>query len=361
VATFDQLPADQRAILELVVGRGQTYAELSTMLGMPPARVRELAREALGDLAPATAKRVDPDWRGQVADYLLGQQTGPESTATRGHLKRSEPARAWAFSLLDSLSHLYPNGDLPAIPDPDGSEPEPPPPPKPAKKRAPESVEESADEPAAAAAPAPAPRPAAAGPGLSSGGGLSPGARAIVRRRRIIGGVVGAAIIAVVVLLITGVIGGGGGKDKTATTAKKGTTGATTPTKIVSEGVLRKVGTEKGNGVAVIILAGTQPQLVVQTTGLTPSGQQNAYEVWLYNSKSNAVALGAQFTDANGALQGRGAIPANYSNYRYVVLSREKVGTNPTAPTNLVLRALMQAAPASGATGSSGATGATGP
>ena len=93
------------------MGRGQTYAELSTMLGMPPARVRELAREALGDLAPATAMRVDPDWRGQVADYLLGQQTGPESTATRGHLKRSEPARAWAFSLLDSLSHLYPNGE----------------------------------------------------------------------------------------------------------------------------------------------------------------------------------------------------------------------------------------------------------
>ena len=142
----------------------------------------------------------------------------------------------------------------------------------------------------------------------------------------------GAAIIAVVVLLITGVFGGGGGKDKTSTTAQKGTTGASTPTKIISEGVLRKVGNEKGNGVAVVIMAGTQPQLVVQTTGLTPSGQQNAYEVWLYNSPSNAVALGAQFTDANGALQGRGAIPANFASYRYVVLSREKVGTNPKAP-----------------------------
>ncbi len=172
----------------------------------------------------------------------------------------------------------------------------------------------------------------------------------------------GAAIIAVVVLLITGVIGGGGGgKDKTSTTAQKGTTGASTPTKIVSEGVLRKVGTEKGNGVAVVIMVGTQPQLVVQTTGLTPSGKQNAYEVWLYNSPSNAVALGAQFTDANGALQGRGAIPANFASYRYVVLSREKVGTNPKAPSDLVLRALMQAVPASGATGSTGASGATGP
>lgn len=342
------------------MGRGQSYAELSTMLGMPPARVRELAREALGDLAPATATRVDPDWRGQVADYLLGQQTGPEATATRGHLKRSEPARAWAFSLLDSLSHLYPNGDLPAIPDPDGSEPEPAPAPAPKAPPAAKAAEEPADDPVEAPAAAPKPAPLRPAPS-SGGGGLSPGARAIVRRRRIIGGVVGAAIVAVVVLLITGVIGGGGGKDKTSTTAQKGTTGASTPTRIVSEGVLRKVGTEKGNGVAVVIRVGTQPQLVVQTTGLTPSGQQNAYEVWLYNSPSNAVALGAQFTDANGALQGRGAIPANYASYRYVVLSREKVGTNPKAPDNLVLRALMQAVPASGATGSTGASGATGP
>ncbi len=138
------------------MGRGQSYAELSTMLGMPPARVRELAREALGDLAPATATRVDPEWRGQVADYLLGQQTGPEATATRGHLKRSEPARAWAFSLLDSLSHLYPNGELPAIPDPDGSVPEPAPAPKapPAEKAA----EEPADEPPTSRSRRPRPR-----------------------------------------------------------------------------------------------------------------------------------------------------------------------------------------------------------
>src|SRR3954447_11292101 len=161
--TFDQLPADQRAILELVVGRGQSYAELSTMLGMTPARVRELARDALGDLAPATARRVDPDWRGQVADYLLGQQTGPEATATRGHLKRSEPARAWAFSLLDSLGHLYPDGKLPEIPEADASAAAP------------------AQEKATPAAAAPSPPPSVS---------LSPAARTVVRRRRIIGAVV---------------------------------------------------------------------------------------------------------------------------------------------------------------------------
>ena len=87
------------------------------MLGMPEARVRERARDALVELAPVSARGVEEDWRGQLADYVLGQQAGPEATATRGHLRRSEAARSWTRSLLDSLEQLYPNGDLPAIPE----------------------------------------------------------------------------------------------------------------------------------------------------------------------------------------------------------------------------------------------------
>src|SRR5215212_1222828 len=121
MATFDQLPAEQRAILELVIQRRQSYGDLADMLGMPTARVRQLAREALVELSSRSAARVDEDWRGQVADYLLGQQTGPEGTATRGHLKRSEPARLWALSLLDSLDHLYDERDLPVIPEGDAA------------------------------------------------------------------------------------------------------------------------------------------------------------------------------------------------------------------------------------------------
>jgi DNA-directed RNA polymerase specialized sigma24 family protein len=44
MATFDQLPAEQRAILELVIQRRQSYSDLADMLGMPTARVRQLAR-----------------------------------------------------------------------------------------------------------------------------------------------------------------------------------------------------------------------------------------------------------------------------------------------------------------------------
>ena len=84
---------------------------------MPERRVRELARDALVELAPVSAQAVEEDWRGQLADYVLGQQAGPEATATRGHLRRSEAARSWTRSLLDSLEQLYPNGDMPAIPE----------------------------------------------------------------------------------------------------------------------------------------------------------------------------------------------------------------------------------------------------
>src|SRR5918997_6553928 len=186
MATFDQLSAEQRAIVELVLQQGKSYDELSDMLAMPESRVRELARDALVELAPISARGVEEDWRGQLADYVLGQQAGPEATATRGHLRRSEAARSWARSLLDSLEQLYPNGDMPAIPDGERSSRRP------------------GGSPRAAAA-----ERAEAGP-------LGPGALAAVRRRRILAAVVAAAVVLLAVLvwpvgLLTGDDGDGGG------------------------------------------------------------------------------------------------------------------------------------------------------
>ncbi len=116
MATFDQLTAEQRAIIELVLKQGQSYDQLGDMLGLPTSRVRSMAREALVHLSPVSAAAVEADWRDQIADYLLNQQNGPESTATRGHLRRSEAARGWARSVEDSLEHLYRDGDRPEIP-----------------------------------------------------------------------------------------------------------------------------------------------------------------------------------------------------------------------------------------------------
>src|SRR2546423_5742507 len=174
MATFDQLAEDQRAIIEIVLRQARSYEQIGEMLDLPPARVRELARDALADLAPFTAEFVDPQWRGQVADYVLGQQSGPEAQATRGHLKRSEPARIWAYSLLDALNDFYADGKRPEIPVGEAG----------ARARARERAAASnGDADAAAAA------PAAAAPRRGLGGstaGLSPAARSALLRRRIL-------------------------------------------------------------------------------------------------------------------------------------------------------------------------------
>src|SRR4051812_42099244 len=122
MATLDQLPPEQRAIVELVVQRGRSYETLAEVLQVPQARVRELAREALTELSPRTASRVDVDRRGQVADYLMRQQSPEEERSTRDYLKQSESARAWALSLLDSLDPLYENGSAPSVPEPAAGE-----------------------------------------------------------------------------------------------------------------------------------------------------------------------------------------------------------------------------------------------
>src|SRR5215211_6221996 len=207
MATFDQLPAEQRAILELVIQRRQSYADLADMLGMPTSRVRQLAREALVELSSRSAARVDQDWRGQVADYVLGQQTGPEGTATRGHLKRSEPARLWALSLLDSLDHLYDERNVPVIPEGEAA-------PARGRERERDRSREREAEPERERSPL---RRRPARP-------LSSDAETIVRRRRIAGAAAAATALLFILLvwpvgLLTGDDDDGGGSSASGDTA----------------------------------------------------------------------------------------------------------------------------------------------
>src|SRR4051794_4917377 len=246
MATLDQLPAEQRAIVELVVQRGRSYDALADVLQVPADRVRELARDALTELSPRTASRVDDDWRGKVADYLLGQQASDEQRATRDYLKRSETARAWALSLLDSLDPLYPNGASPVVPDP-GAEPAAEPRAETAsikatptaedrvrareRERARKQVEpEPEEEPEEDEAPAAAAEPRATKAKPLRRGALSPEAQAAMRRRRvlgIVGGLVALAVVVVAVLAIAGVFSSDDGKDDSS--ASSGAT-TTTPT-----------------------------------------------------------------------------------------------------------------------------------
>jgi anti-sigma-K factor RskA/sigma-70-like protein len=345
MATFDQLPAEQRAILELVIQRRQSYGDLADMLGMPTARVRQLAREALVDLSSRSAARVDDDWRGQVADYLLGQQTGPEATATRGHLKRSEAARLWALSLLDSLDHLYEESDVPVIPEGEAA----PPVRRHERVREPEPPRERE----------PRPRRERSSPLGGLGGGtrgerparpLSADAETIVRRRRIAGAAAAATALLFILLiwpvgLLSGDDDGGGDSASDATAAQP---------QVLGQLLLRPQSGEKGVGIALITEQDGKRQLLVQARGLKPTKEGQAYEVWLFNSQRDATSMGAQLTDRQGNYQGAGDLPENYQDFQYIDISRETVDQNTAHSGDSVLRgrlADIQAATGTDTTG----------
>jgi hypothetical protein len=297
MATFDQLSAEQRAIVELILQRGKRYDELADMLAMPNGRVRELARDALVALAPVTARGVDDEWQAQIADYVLGQQSGPEATATRGHLRRSESARSWARSLLDSLDTLY-EQEIPTIPDGDRGA---------ARERRPRRRRE---------------RPAREE--RAPARELSPAAQQAIRRRRVLAGAgaLGALLLVVIFLWPIGVLTGGSDNNKSASQAN------TLPT--AGKGVPA--------GVAIVAERAGKRQVIVQAASLPPNKNREAYEVWLYNSPKDAESLGAQVTDSRGTFQGAGPLPADYARFQFIDVSREPIDQNKAHSGQSVLR-----------------------
>lgn len=313
--TLDTLAPDRRAIIELVVGRSQTYAQIAEALGLSEDTVRSHARDSLADLAPRTAERVDADWRGQVADYLLGQQVGPEATATRGHLRSSEPARAWALSVLDSLADLYPADAVVEIPEPGSRE---------RGRREPSAPLHPAAAPSSESAAATRVRPVGA-EGL-----------AYLRRRRMLGALAALAVV-VVIAIVVNALSGDEGSGSSA--AQGDTVGAGSDQPVVPVGLLelKPEKGEKGEGLATLLDQEGQPGLLVQAT-LDPSSQDDAYEVWLYNSPDDAVSVGAQQADEQGNFVGTGPLPTDFAKYEFIDVSREPVDDNADHSGDSVLR-----------------------
>jgi Sigma-70, region 4 len=307
MATYDQLSAQQRAIVDLILKRGQSYDQLAETLGMSVSRVRELAQETLSDLAPVSADKVDAGWRSQIADYLLNQQAPTEAAATRGHLRRSESARAWSHSVLDSLSHLYGNGNMPTIPTGDNGQ-----------------------------EPTGSPRRAVSTRDAAPLGGD------IIRRRRLLGAGGAVALLLFIVLiwpvgLVTGGDDGDEGDDSPATGQR-----SAKDIKIVGQVVLKPVAGQNAEsaGIAIVTRTNGKPELNIQAA-LNPTGQNEAYEVWLYNSDTDAKSLGAQVTDQQGRFAGRSALPANWRSYAKIDISREPVDQNRAHSGESVLQAAI--------------------
>jgi hypothetical protein len=111
---IDDLPADRRAVLQLLLKQGKSYDDLAALLLSEPQTGRVGARDALDRLGPADTE-LDMDEQDEIADYLLGQQTASQRASTRDLLETSAPGRAWARVVSGELRSLA--GDaLPEVP-----------------------------------------------------------------------------------------------------------------------------------------------------------------------------------------------------------------------------------------------------
>jgi hypothetical protein len=310
MATFDQLSPEQRAIVELVLRQGKTYAELADMLDLPEPRVRDLARDALVELAPVSVRGVEEDWRGQLADYVLGQQSGPEATATKGHLRRSEAARSWTRSLLDSLEQFYEDGAVPSIPEGERGR---------GGRRA------AAPAPSGPARP---PRDERMG-----GGPLAAASDPIVRRRLLAAAAALALVLLAVLVWPVGVLTGDDEGDQSA--------GTTEPAQGTGQG--QQAANGGPAGIAIVVEQDGKKQVLVEAARLAPSGQSEGYYVWLYNGEGDAKSLGGQVTDQQGNYQAIGALPADFRDYRFIDVTRQRIqeGTNVRHSGDSVLRGQM--------------------
>jgi hypothetical protein len=307
MASFDDLPADQKAVLQLVLRRGRTYAEIAGLLKISPAAVRDRALTALETVGPAEAVGLEEERQDEVGDYLLGQQSASERAATRENLERDQAARDYARAVAGELRAGGVAGDdaLPEIPSD------------------PAEVDEAFDALSAR-------RAARAGQERSSrlGGALVLVAIALV--------------VAGAILVATGTLSGdnGGSDDAAATTATTaGTTTTATATSVERQINLTPPGGGKRPlGVASIVAQDAQRAIAVVGQDLPASGH---YVLWLRQG-SRVKFLGffqpvtGKGKDA-GRLQGLVAAPSDLSTYDDVLVSREPSST-PKAPTQIVLQ-----------------------
>src|SRR3954471_8660848 len=89
MSRIDSLPADQKAVLQLLLKRGSSYDELSDGLRIDGAGVRRRPHGAVQAPGPADTPGLTAGRRDEIADYLLGQQTETEAAESRGFLNGS--------------------------------------------------------------------------------------------------------------------------------------------------------------------------------------------------------------------------------------------------------------------------------
>jgi hypothetical protein len=296
---LNALAPDQRAVVQLVLTRNRSYAQIAELLSISEDAVRARAHKGLSALAPDV--ELPADKVAQIADFLLGQRSGE---APQELLRGSNGARAWAETVRAQLADVD-GAALPELPE--------------------------ADENGTAAAaapldgpPAPRPRPLRDQPRPAA-----PRATAAASSR--LGGAVliGLAVLAIVVLVLVLFVFNGDDEEP-ATTAKAPAAASATPAP-VGEIRLRGANGSKGTGVMRLYTAQQQLAFTLEGTGIPPNRSNEAYAVWFTKPGEPARRLGfAQPVGSNGRLGTTGPrtadldkFPRWLATYKRVVVARE--------------------------------------
>ncbi len=266
------LSADQLAMLQLLLERGQSYSDLASLLGVDEAEVRARARATLAELAGA-----DPDRHVGLTDYLLGQADPIGRADAVRHLKDDPADLELATEITQKIRLVAPAAELPRLP---GEERRPRP------RRAPGGVRSRLPIPDRLQRRRPA--DAESGPG---GVAAAPGApRTTMSRRQtqlLVGLASGAVLALAIILGVAGAFGGGDSGDGTTTTA----TTTANAGKELTRVKLQPQSGGGGSGTVIFGLEGSQPYVDVTLNGLTPPPQNQALVIWFLLTANQGYPL----------------------------------------------------------------------
>jgi hypothetical protein len=349
MGSLEKLTDDQRAVLQMLLRRDNSYEDLAILMKTDLADIRRQAREAIAAVGP-DASEIGQQRRDEIADFLLGQQTVSRFEATQEYLRGSDAGRAWATETAAALGPID-SGTLPEIPSGAAASP-------------PAVAEQAAGAPEAQTAPVDA---APTEPETASPPSRSPqlGNRLIVA---------GVAVVLIVIVLVIVLGGGGKDKNKTASTVTKtSTTGTLTTPKgdqynvVAAATLLPPKGvdsTAKGNAAIFQFPATGQYRIGLQATGLPPSSARgSAYGVWLYSTatKNRFLGFSPNKVGKSGRLQTVSDLAPDTPNYGAVLLTRE-TAAHPTKPGTIILVGQMvTAAPSQPKSGTTTAPATTTP
>ena len=311
MAQIDDLPADQQAVLRLLLTQDRSYDEIARSLRMAPAAVRDRAHEAVGTLGPSGGT-LKPERRDEITDYLLGQQDEAAAAQTRDALEASASERAWARVVAAELRGLA-TRDLPEVPDP-------------------------------AAGAAASPLLDATDDDLDSAKGATDraarrstsGARSSRR-----GGAILLGVLGVLATLAIGFFIGRATKDDTPDAPAQTAAQKQAARDVVGQANLTAVpdaGADKALGVAQFVERNGQRIINVLAEGLPKAPKGSGYGVWMTGGGQQPVWLGYfQAVTTNGQVGAQSTLKQNPRAFKQVLITRES-GRNPKTPGSSYLQ-----------------------